>query len=350
MHESPSPQNPSAPSASTSPPRRLGLLLVVMCSALALVVAATSSLALAVPAVAQELDATQSQTTWVVNAYALVFAALLLPAGLAADRYGRRAFLVAGMLLFAAASAASGFVDEPIGVIVLRGVAGLGAAAVMPATLSVLVDAFPENRRERAVSIWAAVSGAGAMVGLVGAGVLLDHFWWGSVQLATGLAATVVALACFLSVEPSRNPQLRLDPWGTLWSLVGLASVMFAVIQGPDSGWGSPDVLVAALLGVVTLGAFVAHELRSEAPMLDLRLFTSRRLSAGSGLVFVQFVAAYAFFVLSPQWLQYLRGQTPLEAAVWFLPFVLGVGPASAIAPAAVKRLGPAVTGALGMT
>jgi EmrB/QacA subfamily drug resistance transporter len=320
-----------------------------MCSALALVVAATSSLALAVPEVAADVGATQVQTTWIVNAYALVFSALLLPVGIAADRFGRRGFLVAGLTLFATATAVSGFLDDPAAIISLRGVAGLGAAAVMPATLSVLVDAYPEDRRERAVSIWAAVSGAGAMVGLLGAGLLLDHFWWGSVQLATGIVAVLVALVCLLVVPASRNPELRLDPLGALLSLVGLAGVVFAVIQGPDSGWGSAEVVAAGVVGVASLVGFVLHELRTPAPMLDVRLFRSRLLSTGGGLVFLQFLAAYAFFLLAPQWLQYLEGRTPLEAALWFLPFVLGIAPASVLAPPLIGRLGPGPVGASGM-
>lgn len=341
--------SPTAHTAPVAPAPRLGLLLVVMCAALALVVAATSSLALAVPDIARQIDATQVQTTWIVNAYALVFAALLLPVGIAADRYGRRGFLVAGLLVFAGASAASGYLDEPAAVIALRGLAGLGAAAVMPATLSVLVDAYPPERRERAVSIWAAVSGAGAMVGLVSAGLLLDSFWWGSVQVATGIAAAAVALVCFVVVPRSSNPDLRLDPLGAVLSLLGLAGVMFAVIQGPDSGWTSVEVLAAAALGLAGLVGFVVHELRTSTPMLDVRLFSSRLLSTGSGLVFLQFVAAYAFFLLAPQWLQFLRGQSPLEAALWFLPFLLGVGPASALAPGLVERFGPGRVGAIGM-
>jgi EmrB/QacA subfamily drug resistance transporter len=340
-------REPGDHGAGTEP--RLGLLLVVMCSALALVVAATSSLALAVPDVAQQIGATQVQTTWIVNAYALVFAALLLPVGIAADRFGRRGFLVAGLVVFGAATTVSGYLDDPWAVVALRGVAGLGAAAVMPATLSVLVDAYPPERRERAVSVWAAVSGAGAMVGLLASGSLLDHFWWGSVQVASGIAAGVVALACLVVVPASSNPDLRLDPLGALLSLVGLSGVMFAVIQGPDSGWSSVEVLTGAAIGVVAVVSFVVHELRSPAPMLDVRLFRSRLLSTGSGLVLIQFLAAYAFFLLAPQWLQYLEGQTPLEAALWFLPFTVGIAPASALAPPLIARLGPGLVGAAGM-
>ncbi|WP_139983451.1 MFS transporter [Nocardioides litoris] len=328
---------------------RLGLLLATMCSALGLVIAATSSLALALPDVAADTGATQSQATWVVNAYALVFAALLLPIGIAADKLGRRGFLVGGLGLFAAATAVSGLLDDPVAVIALRGVAGLGAAAVMPATLSVLVEAFPEDRRDRAVSVWAAVSGAGAMVGLVVAGLLLESFWWGSVQLTTGAAAAVLALVCLRVVPPSRNPDLRLDPAGAVLSLVGLAGIVYAVVEGPEIGWTSPRVVVAAAVGVVALGAFVGHEMRTEAPMLDVRLFRSRWLATGSVLVFLQFFSAYAFFFLGPQWLQYVQGEGPLGAAAWFLPFALGVAPASLLAPVLIDRLGPGTVGAWGM-
>jgi MFS family permease len=163
-----------------------------MCVALALVIGANSSLSVALPDLAADLGATQTQLSYVVNIYALVFAALLLPIGIAADKFGRRGFLVAGLVVFGAASLASAYVDTAAAVIVLRGLAGLGAAAVMPATLSVLVDAFPPERRTFAVSVWAGVSGAGAMLGVLLAGVMLELFWWGSVQVAYGVAAVAV--------------------------------------------------------------------------------------------------------------------------------------------------------------
>lgn len=227
-----------SPAETLTGPRRgsLGFLLVVMCAALALVIGAGSSLSLALPDIASDIGATQSELTWVVNAYALVFAALLLPIGIAADRFGRRGALLLGLGVFGLASLASGFAEDPGVLIWLRGLAGVGAAAVMPATLSVLVDAYPEGQRTRAISIWAGVSGAGALIGILLAGILLEAFWWGSVQLVYGVLALAVVLVCAVVVPASRNPELHLDVPGGALSLGGLGGVVFAVIEGPERG------------------------------------------------------------------------------------------------------------------
>jgi EmrB/QacA subfamily drug resistance transporter len=327
----------------------LGSLLAVMCAALGLVIGAGSSLALALPELARSTGATQTELTWVVNVYALVFAALLLPVGIAADRFGRRGALLLGLALFATTSLASGLVGDPTVLIVLRALAGAGAAAVMPATLSVLVDAYPPERRGKAISIWAAVSGAGALLGLVLAGVLLESFWWGSVQVAFGAASLAVLALCVLVVPASRNPTLSLDPLGGVLALVGLGGVVYGVVEGPERGWTDAVTLSGLVVGVLALGAFVRHELRSPHPMLDVRLFRSPGLSAGSAVVFLQFFAAFGLFFLAPQWLQYVHGQSPLQAALWLAPMALGIGPTAQAAPALLHRFGARAVAAWGM-
>jgi EmrB/QacA subfamily drug resistance transporter len=327
----------------------LGALLALMCTALALVIGANSSLSVALPDLAADLGATQTELSYVVNAYALVFAALLLPVGFAADRYGRRGFLVAGLAVFGAASLASAHVSSPEAVIVLRGVAGLGAAAVMPATLSVLVDAFPPERRTFAVSVWAGVSGAGAMLGVLLSGVMLEFFWWGSVQVAYGVAAAVVAVAAFAVVSPSRNPSLSLDPVGGGLALVGLSGLVLGVIEGPERGWTDPLTLTALVVGLLALAGFVRWEATADAPMLDVRLFRNPGLAAGSALVFLQFFAAFGFFFLAPQFLQFVQGHDALGAALRLLPLALGIGPASNLGPKLLERFGSRWVGAFGM-
>lgn len=324
-------------------------LLVLMCTALALVIGANSSLSVALPDVAADLGASQTELSYVVNVYALVFAALLLPVGLAADRYGRRPFLVAGLLVFGGASLASAFADDPTALILLRALAGTGAAAVMPATLSVLVDAYPPERRSFAVSIWAGVSGAGAMLGVLLSGVLLELFWWGSVQLAYGVAAVAVAAAAALIVPASRNPALVVDLWGGLLSLIGLSGLVLGVLEGPERGWTDPVTLVALGLGAAGLAAFVRYELGADDPMLDVRLFRSRGLSAGSALVFLQFFAAFGFFFLAPQFLQFVQGHDALGAALRLLPLIGGIAPASVLGPRLLDRYGSRVLGSAGM-
>jgi MFS family permease len=318
-----------------------------MCVALALVIGANSSLSVALPDLAADLGATQTQLSYVVNIYALVFAALLLPIGIAADKFGRRGFLVAGLVVFGAASLASAYVDTAGAVIVLRGLAGLGAAAVMPATLSVLVDAFPPGRRTFAVSVWAGVSGAGAMLGVLLAGVMLELFWWGSVQVAYGVAAVAVALAALAVVPPSRNPALSLDAVGSVLALVGLFGLVLGIVEGPERGWTSPVTVTALVVGITALAAFVRWEASSHDPMLDVRLFRNPGLAAGSILVFLQFFAAFGFFYLAPQFLQFVQGHDALGAALRLLPLAhrdrTGEQPRTAAARALRRPLGRGV-------
>lgn len=329
--------------------RHLGLLLTLMCVALALVVGSISGVTLALPSIATATGATQLELSYVVNLYALVFAGLLLPLGFAADRFSRKGFLLAGLVVFGLANVVGAFVEEPVVLIALRGLAGVGAAVIMPATLSVLVDSFPPERRSFAVSIWAGVSGAGALAGLVLAGALLEYFWWGSFLVVSGVIAFVVAAAAAPVVTDSRNRDLHLDPVGGLLAFLGLSGFVLGVIEGPERGWTSPVTLTALIAGVVLLAAFVAFESRHGDPMLDVVLFRRRGLQAGAAVVFLQFLAAYVLFFLLPQFLQYVGGYSPLGAAIRLLPMALGIGPASAFGPQLLERFGVRAVATIGM-
>ncbi len=339
---------PSSPPSSRSGPVPLGVLLVLMCTALALVLGAGTALAVALPAIAADTGATQTELSYVVNVYALVFAALLLPAGIAADRFGRRPALLLGLTVFGGASLASAFTPDPTALIVLRAVAGLGATAVMPATLSVLTDAYPPERRASAVSVWAGVSGAGSLVGLLLSGVLLETFWWGSVQVVFGVAALALVAPVAAFVPPNRNPDLSLDPVGSLLAAVGLGGLVLGILEGPERGWDDPLTVSVLVGGSALLVLFVRHERRTPAPLLDVRSF-GRGTTTGSVLVFLQFFAASGFFLLAPQFLQSVLGRSTLEAVVALLPLSAGIAPASALAPRLVGRWGPRATGAAGM-
>ena len=343
------PQQLAAP-ASFEPggPPRLRALLMLMCVALALVVGATSSLAVAQPDIARALGASQTQLTWVINAYALAFAALLLPAGIATDKYGRRTALTIGLLVFGGASLLSGFSAQPAMLIALRVVAGVGATLVMPATLSVLVDAFPAQRRSFAVAVWAGVTGAGALIGVLLSGVLLHWFWWGSIQVLYGAAGLLLVPLVIGLVPNLRNGELRLDPPGAILSAVGLGAVVYGVIEGPDRGWTDPLTLAALGFGMMALVGFVLVELRRAHPMLDVRLFTSPGLATGSFLVLLLSLAVFGFFLIGPQYLQVVRGYDSLGAAVRLLPFAIGIGPTSQLSPRLTARFGARWTGAVG--
>lgn len=334
----------SSPGAS-----RLRVLLLVLCTALALVVAGNSALAIALPDLAVDLDADQTDLTWVIDAYALTFAALLLPAGIAADRVGRRTVLVAGLAVFGGAGLASALAPDVGWLIGLRALAGVGAAAVFPVTLSALIDAYPEQRRAFAVAVWSAVSAVGAVAGTILAGVLLEFFGWGSVQLALGGLALVLVIPVTLVVAENRDRALSLDPGGAAWSVVGLGALVYGVIEAPIRGWADPLVLSGLGAGLLGLAGFVRHELRTQAPSLDVRLFRSRGLSTGSLIVSAQFFASLGLFVLAPQYLQIVRSYSPLEAALALLVIPVGVGAGTGVAPGLLNRVGAKSVGAAGL-
>lgn len=329
--------------------RELRALLIVLCAGLALVVAGNSALAIALPDIAADLGADQSELTWIVDAYALTFAALLLTAGITADRVGRRTVLVVGLVIFGAANVASAFSPDPAWFTALRALAGVGAAAVFPVTLSALVDAYPEERRTFAIGVWSGVSSAGAVVGTIIAGGLLEAFWWGSVQLLFGGVALALIVPVRFLVAQNRNPRLSLDPIGAIWSIIALAGLVFGVVEGPQRGWFDPVTLVALAAGVLGFVAFVRHQLRARVPSLDVRLFRNRGLAAGAVIVTIQFFASLGFFVLSPQYLQIVLEYTPLGAALALLIVPIGVGAGIGSSAALAKRFGARVPGSLGL-
>jgi EmrB/QacA subfamily drug resistance transporter len=341
---------PDDAAADRTSSRDLTLLLVLMCVALALVVGSISGLTLALPSIAADIGATQLELSYVVNFYALVFAGLLLPLGFAADKFSRKGFLLAGLVVFGAANLVGAFVDDPTTLIALRGVAGVGAATIMPATLSVLVDTFPPERRAFAISVWAGVSGGGAMLGLLLAGGLLEVFSWGSFLVVSGVIALAVAAAAVRIVPDSRQPSLSLDPLGGLLAFVGLTGLVLGIMEGPERGWTAPLTLTALIVGAVVTVAFVVVEARQSDPMLDVRLFRRRGLQAGAAVVFLQFVAAYVLFFLLPQFLQFVDGNSPLGAALRLLPMALGIAPASQFGPQLLARFGARNVATAGMS
>ncbi|TQK18530.1 EmrB/QacA subfamily drug resistance transporter [Microbacterium sp. SLBN-154] len=340
---------PSVASPRTSSEGRLRGLLISLCVALALVVAGNSALAIALPDIATDLEADQSELTWIIDAYALTFAAFLLTAGLLADKIGRRTVIIVGLAVFGAASLASAFAPDPAWFIALRAISGAGAAAIFPVTLSALVDAYPPERRTFAIAVWSGVSSAGAVGGTIVAGVLLEWFWWGSVQLLFGGVALLLVIPSVILVAQNRNPRLSADPLAALWSVLALTGIVFAVIEGPKRGWDDALVLVALVVGVLGVGAFIVHQLRAKQPSLDVRLFRSRGLSAGSLIVTAQFFASLGLFVLAPQYLQLVQEFTPLGAALSLLVIPVGVGAGIGGSVALARRFGQGTPGALGL-
>jgi EmrB/QacA subfamily drug resistance transporter len=316
-------------------------VLAVVCIALGAVAAAMASLNVALPDLARSTGATQTQLEWIIDAYSLVFAALLLPAGALGDRYGRRRALIAGLVIFGGASAIAMAASSANELIFLRGIIGLGAAFVMPATLSTITGTFPPAARTRAVSVWAAVAGGSALLGLLGTGTLLQWFSWRSAFAVNVVLAVVAITGTVLFVpESSHLDAPRLDAAGAILAITGLTALVFSVIEAPEAGWASARTLGGIGGGLTVLAVFVAWELRVAHPMLDPRHFRSRRLSAGALSIFIQFFAFFGFTFVCLQYLQGVRGDSPQGAALSVLPLSLSMMPTARITPKLAARFG----------
>jgi EmrB/QacA subfamily drug resistance transporter len=326
---------------STSRRTSTAVVTAVVCVALGAVAAAMASLNVALPGLARGTQATQTQLEWIIDAYSLVFAALLLPAGSLGDRYGRRRALLAGLAIFGTGSAIAMTASSASELIALRGILGLGAALVMPATLSTITGTFPPAARTRAVSVWAAVAGGSALLGLLCTGALLEAFSWRS-AFAVNVVLSVIALAGTVRFVPesAQADARKLDTVGALLAMAGLTALVFSIIQAPEAGWASARTLggIAAALAVTTV--FIIWELRQEHPMLDPRHFRSRHLSAGSLSIFIQFFAFFGFTFVALQYLQGVRGDSPLAAALSMLPLAAAMMPTARITPKLAARFG----------
>jgi MFS family permease len=279
--------------------------LGVLCASLLAIVVDNTIVNVALPTLARDLDARLSDLQWVVDAYTLVFAGLLLVGGALGDRYGRRRVLLAGLAVFAAASVGAAYSGGAGALIASRAVMGAGAALIMPATLSLVVSVFTDAReRAMAIAIWTATAGAGVALGPVVGGLLLDRFWWGSIFIVN-VPLVVLAIAAGRRLLPdSKDPGARPIDWrGAGLSSAGLVALVWAVIEAPAKGWASAPVLGAGALAALMLVAFVAWQRRAGEPLLDVELFRNARFSAASGTIAVLFFALFGFLFLSTQYL-----------------------------------------------
>jgi EmrB/QacA subfamily drug resistance transporter len=322
--------------------RRPNLVLVTMCVALATVVSAVTSLNVALPGIARDLHATLTQLQWVVDAYAVVLAGLLLLSGAIGDRVGRRPVLLAGLAVFSAASAVALVVNSPGALIVVRAIMGLGAAAIMPSTLAIVTNVFPREERDRAVAIWAGVAGASALLGLLVSGALLEAFSWHSVFAFSSVLGLFALIGAIALAPNSTADQAALDIVGGSLSVLALSMLVYAVIEGPDHGWSDPLTLAAFALAVVLLGVFVAWELLHEQPLLDPRLFRLRGFGAGSASITAQFFAFFGFVFVILQYLQFVLGYSPLKAGLALAPMAVVMMGLSPRVPRLLERYGPA--------
>lgn len=344
-----SPTHPTAAGSTTAYDRRWWTL-GVLCLSLFIVFVGNSSLNVTLPTLSRDLHATSSQLQWVVAIYSLVFAGLLFTTGALGDRFGRKGALQLGFLLFLAGAALAAVSHSMGQLIACRALMGAGAAFIMPSTLSILINVFPPHERGRAIAIWASITGAAGALGPVASGALLGHFWWGSVFLINVPVIALALAAGHFLVPKSRDPQeARLDPGGAMLSTVGIASLVYGLIQAPAQGWLTGATLGAFALAVVALGAFVAWELRVKEPMLDMRFFRNPAFSTGTGGMILVFLAMYGVIFLLTQQFQLILGYTALGAAVRMLPIaviMLAVAPRT---PKITARFGAHRTVAAGM-
>ncbi|MFG1897632.1 MFS transporter [Micromonospora zamorensis] len=329
------------------------LILAVLCVAQLVVVLDNTVLTVAVPVLTTELGASTADVQWMINAYALVLSGLLLTAGSAADRYGRRRMLLTGLVLFGLGSLAAGLSSTSGQLIAARAGMGVGGALLITSTLAIAMQVFDAAERSRAIGIWAATSALGFAVGPPIGGTILAHLPWGAIFLVNVPIVLVCLFVARALIPESRDPAGgRLDVVGAALSTAGLTAVVWAIISGPEHGWTSAEVLGAAAVGVLLLGFFVRWERRIPHPMLDMHFFQDRRfVGAISGVVLITFGATGALFLLT-QHLQFVRGYPAWEAGLRMAPFALSIvllNVSGAVA-VVIRRLGLAAAIAIGMT
>ena len=298
------------------------LILGVMCVALVMVVSSVLSVIVALPSIQLDLNAENSDLQWIVDIYPLVFIGLLLPAGSLGDHYGRRVPLFVGLLVFALASVGASWLTEPNFIIVMRGIMGLAAALIMPATLSIIIEVFPPKEQLRAIAIWAAFAGAGSILGPVGSGLVLKWFWWGAVFLVwlPIIALTLVVMLFVVPHSKPRDQKRPFDPAGALLSVLMVGTLLLAVFRAPAYGWADGMVLGSLAVSLLAASLFILWERANPHPILNPDLFRKPRFSFSTAIVSVVFFGVFgATFVLT-QYFQFGQGHSAWTLVCEWLP------------------------------
>jgi EmrB/QacA subfamily drug resistance transporter len=311
----------------------------------------TTIVNVALPTLVRELHASNTQLQWIVDAYNLVFAALLLASGSLSDRVGRKRMLLAGLGVFGTASFVGGLMNTPGQLIVARCFMGLGAAMIFPATLSLISNVFTErSERARAIGLWGATAGAAIALGPIVGGWLLESFSWSSIFFAMAPVAAAAAALVATVVPTSRDPRApRTDRVGFALSTLGMAALIYTIIEAPNHGWGSVVTLLGFAVAAALLVAFIAWERRVAEPMLDVGLFRNPRFTAASGAVTIAFFCLFGFIFLITQYFQFFKGYSPLSAGVHLLPVATSVGIASVLGTKLALRYGTKLVVASGL-
>ena len=329
---------------------RRWLILFVLCFSLIVIVLDNSILNVALPTIVRTLHASNSQLQWMVDSYTLLFAGLLLTMGNLGDKFGRRSTLGIGLAIFAVGSAMSSFAGSPGQLIATRAVMGVGAALIMPATLSILTNVFPPEERAKAIGIWAGISGVAIALGPVIGGFLLVHYWWGSIFLINVPVCILALVVGRMIIPNSRDLDAqRLDPVGAGLSIVGLVALVYGIIEAPGKGWSSPSIIGSLAVAAVVLTSFVLWELHSDHPMLNVQFFKNPRFTAANMSITLVFFALFGSIFFLTQYLQFVLGYTALQAGLRLAPMALVLMVVAPLAGQLVAKVGTKAMVAAGM-
>lgn len=321
---------------------RKPLVLLTVCVAALTINLSAMVVNIALPTLAEDLDASTRSLLWIVDGYNLAFAALVLAMGSLSDRFGRRPALVVGLLGFAASSAAAALVDSSTALIVLRFVMGAFAALIFPTTLSIIANTFTERReRASALGLWGASVGIGVALGPVGGGILLTHFSWHSVFWALVPVSLLTVAMAVAFVPESRDATVpRIDRAGFAVSVAALGTLTWTIIEAPEHGWASTFTIAGLAAAAALIVAFVLVERAVEHPMIDVTLFLDRRFSAACAAVTIAFFALFGFVFLITQFFQFVRDYSALETGLRFLPVAVSIAAASIVGGLLAPRWG----------
>jgi EmrB/QacA subfamily drug resistance transporter len=321
---------------------RKGLVLLALCAAALIINVDVTIVNVALPSLVRELGATTTDLQWIVDAYTLVFAALILAAGSLSDRVGRKGILLLGLGVFGLGSLLGALSTNASQLIAARAFMGIGAAAIFPSTLSLIANVFTERaERAKAIGLWGATTGIGVATGPIVGGWLLENFWWGSVFLFMVPLAAAVALGIALFVPSSRDPSVPpIDWYGLLLSSAAMGTLVFGLIQAPEWGWASTSAVATFAVGVMLMAVFVEVERRVARPMLDVRLFRNPRFTAASGSITIAFFCLAGFTFLVTQYFQFIKSYSPLGTGVRLLPVASSIAIAAIVGTKLAVRIG----------
>ncbi|MYV96874.1 MFS transporter [Streptomyces sp. SID3343] len=316
-------------------------VLLAMCACVTVAQSMVAAINLAIPQLAaSHLHPSPSRILWIVDAYVIVFAGLLIPAGALGDRFGRKGALIGGLGVFAAGAVTSALAVNSAMLIAGRGISGAGAALIMPATMSILMHVFPPERRPQAMASWTLAVGLGGLLGNVGGGLVQEYLPWQGLFWAMVPLAVVLAILVQVVTPRTDTHPAALDPIGSALLIAGLVGVLYGIIEGPSLGWGSAEVIAGFALGVLLLAVFVLHALRVEHPLLDPRVFASPRLRAGVLGIGASFFGLFALFFVNAQYLQYVKGFSAMRSGFAIVPLTVGMALAPKVAVKLQQRYG----------